>query len=482
MTANFVAFHAAERPDAVAFIDNGHAITYAQFNREIRRCMRALSDLGASWGSWVGVGCDDVYFHWLLLVAFQRLGIATASLQQGEPVESRRLQERLDMVVSEPDFQDLRVKRHHAITARWIEEIREIPEIDWEALPPKSDDDTVRLMYTAGTTGEPKAMRSSRRTEDGRANGFGWSFGLTISSRYLITTTLNTGSICALANAVARVGGTIILETRLPIFEAISTHAITHVALFPIHLKLILDALPEGFAKPPNLTIHAFGATLSETLREQAMARLATVLYDNYGTREAGFVSRIASSGSGGIGTVWPDAQVEVVDETGIPLPPGQVGRLKIKTAFMHTEYLADPETTDRFFKDGWLLSGDLAVLHGPRRLQIIGRRDEMLNVGGNKVPPDRIEELVLRIINARDAGVVSTSNSEGIEEIWIAVADAQVDDKELRARLEEGLRPLQFVTFHLVRLPQIPRNAGGKIQRDLLKRAIVAAREVRSA
>lgn len=168
-----------------------------------------------------------------------------------------------------------------------------------------------------------------------------------------------------------------------------------------------------------------------------------------------------------------------MVDEAGTPLPNGQLGRLKIKTPFMHTQYLDDPETTSRFFKDGWLLSGGLAVLHGPRRLQIIGRHDAMLNVGGNKVPPDRIEELVLRFVNARDAGVVSIPNSEGIEEIWIAVAGAPGNDKELWERIEEGLRALQFVTFHLVRLRRIPRNAGGKIQRDLLKRAVSGAREV---
>src|SRR5258708_9435975 len=88
------------------------------------------------------------------------------------------------------------------------------------------------------------------------------------------------------------------IKTRIHAAQAMSSHAITHVALFPIHLKTILDTLPEGFAKPANLSVTSLGAPLSEALRERAMARLATVLYNWYGSNEVGLVARIASSGS----------------------------------------------------------------------------------------------------------------------------------------------------------------------------------------
>jgi len=105
-----------------------------------------------------------------------------------------------------------------------------------------------------------------------------------------------------------------------------------------------------------------------------------------------------------------------------------------------------------------------------------MGRSDEILNIGGTKVPPTAVEELVLRVTNAKDAGAFSLPNREGVEEIWIAVADAKADDKELKERIERGLRPIQLVAFHVVRLAHIPRNPGGKIQRDLLKRAVAEA------
>jgi acyl-coenzyme A synthetase/AMP-(fatty) acid ligase len=479
MTADYIAFHAAERPDAVAFIDNERAITYSRFNRDIRQFMRALREFGLRRGSWAGIGCANLYLHWVLLLAFERFGIATASFDRHEGPDARRQLESLDIVLSEWEFPGATIKRHHAITRQWIEYVRGLPEIGEAALPLKAEDDIVRILRTTGTTGDPKLLRSPRRTQDAWDDVWIWNLGLTNRSRYLITIPFNVHTIYTLATGVIRAGATVILETRRHIAEAMSVHAITHVALFPIHLRTILDTLPDGFVKPANLSVTCFGATLSEALRERAMARLATDLYDNYGSHEIGFASRIASSGSGGIGTVSPVAQVEVVDEQGSPMPLGQLGRLRIKTPFMHTEYFDDPEATRRIFKDGWFQSGDLAILHGPRRLQLMGRSDEMLNVGGNKVPPSAVEDLVLRIVNAKDAGAFSSQNREGIEEIWIAVADAQVDDKELRERIERGLHALQFATFHLVRLPEIPRNPGGKIQRDLLKRAVAGAREL---
>ena len=479
MTADHIAFHASKRPDAVAFIDNGRGITYSQFNREIRQFMRALSEIGVKRGAWAGIACDDFYLHWVLLLACERLGVATASLSRRLDPKPQRLFENLEIVLSEWAFPAITVKRFHPITPQWRDEVRRSPVVAEEALPPKEADEIVRIIHTTGTTGEPKLLRSPRHTQDAWAGLWIRSVGLTDRSRYLVTMALDVAPAYTWPTAVIRAGGTVVFETRQHVAQAISTHAITHVAMFPIHIDAILDTLPEKFEKPSNLSLTSLGAPLSETLRERAMAKLATFVSNWYGSNEVGLVSCISSSGSGGIGTIVPTAQVEVIDERGTQLPPGQLGRLKIKTPSMHTEYFGDPEATRHFFKDGWFHSSDLAIRHGSNRLQIVGRSDETLNIGGTKVPPTAVEELVLRVTDAKDAGAFSLPNREGVEEIWIAVTDAKVDDKELRERIERGLRPLQLAAFHVVRLPRIPRNPGGKIQRDLLKRAVAEASEL---
>jgi acyl-coenzyme A synthetase/AMP-(fatty) acid ligase len=479
MTLDYIEFHAAERPDAVAFIDNGREITYRRFSSDIRRFIRAMQGFGLTRGAWVGVGCADIYLHWVLLLALDRLGIATISMFRREKPGANRLLARLSLVISEWTYPGVPIKAHHAITPAWLEEVRALTEIGDEALPQKSGDDIVRILRTTGTTGEPKVLCSPRRTLEPWADCWAWKLGLSARSRYLLTSPLEVNTIYTLAIGALRAGSTVVLETRMHIAEAMSKHAITDVCLFPIDLKAVLDALPQGFEKRADLAVTTFGAIVSDELRAEVMTKLANTLYDDYGTREVGYVSRIAARGSRGVGLVSPNVQVEVVDDFGVVLPFGHIGRLRIKSPFMHTEYFDDPVTTGETFQDGWFVSSDLAVLQGPRRLQLVGRSDEALNIGGRKFSPDLIEDTVQRASKARDAGVFSSLNRNGIEEIWIAVTDAPVDDKELCERIINSLKFLQFAQLHVVRLPAIPRNHGGKVQRDLLRQAVAEAREI---
>lgn len=142
----------------------------------------------------------------------------------------------------------------------------------------------------------------------------------------------------------------------------------------------------------------------------------------------------------------------------------------------MATGYLDDTETTARKFRDGWFYPGDLGVLHGPRRLEIVGREDELLNIGGLKMAPSAVEALVLRHVSAGDVGVCSARNSEGIEGICVAVAAPAHANAELLKRVTDAFSGHHVGRFRVVKVTHIPRNANGKIQRDLLKQAVAAA------
>jgi len=230
--------------------------------------------------------------------------------------------------------------------------------------------------------------------------------------------------------------------------------------------------LPEDFVKPADLTILSLGARVSRALRDKAIARLATDVCDLYGSNEAGFVS--STRGNAEIGTVWPGVQIEVVDERDRPVPSGELGRIRVRTDCMVEGYLDDPEATARAFRDRWFYAGDLGILHGARRLQVIGRSDDVLNIGWNKLSPSALEDLVLRVAEVGDVGVCSIPNADGIEEIAIAVSDPRGSAQELEERITNAFRDVQIGRFHLLWLDRIPRNANGKIQRDRLKDAAV--------
>ena len=475
MIADDIAFHAEERPHAVALINNGREITYAKFSRDIGRFTRALRDFGLPPGSSAAIACDDLYVHWLLLLAFEQLGVVTASFFVGrEPGAYLPLLARDDLVLSDRDVPGAKVKRHHPITKRWLRGIFALPARAQEEPAQGSPDDPVRILSTSGTTGSYERLLLSRRMHDARVNRWIWCYGLTNRCRYLVVMPFAVGGVYSHATACLRSGGTVVWEGGLLPEQALSAHGITHVTLLPIQLRQVLDRLPQDFVKPQNLTISCFGAAISKTLRDRATARLASEICDMYGANEVAFMCS-RRHGETGFGTVWPGVRVEVVDENGRPVPRGETGRIRVKTESMFAGYLDDPEATRRMVRDGWFYPGDLGILRGPRQLEVVTRQDDLLNIGGLKVPPATIEDQVRKKLPVRDVGVCSIRNADGIEEVWVAVsAEADSADKDLVARVKEAFGHGENADIHVIALARIPRNAAGKIQRHLLKEAVM--------
>ena len=479
MTADYIAFHADERPEAVALVNRGRAITFATFNRDLRKFSQAVSVLGVAKGGSVAVGCDDLYIHWLLVLAFERFGVVTASFNSLERDGAAPLLSSVDLVLSEPHFSTAGARRHHGVTQEWLARVFAIDAEQEQPLPPQAPDDPVRILRTSGTTGMAKQIRNSRLAYDAKIARWIILTGINRHSRLLISIPLSVQGMYSCASACLRMGGTLIsaatTEAR-DIARAIHEHDVTALILLPVQVKRVLDTLPDGFAKPRTLTLCCFGAALSASLREAALAVLATEVVDMYGSNETGFISSIASSRDEGIGTVWPDARVQVVDEHDQPLPYGQIGRIRARTPEMIEEYPGDPGTTGRMFKDRWFYPGDLGILHGSRRLEVIGRGDDLLNLGGRKFSPEAIERAIIKSGIVGDLGVCALPNAEGIQELLIAITDSEGEARDLLGRLTAVLGPLRIGAFRAVRLPAIPRNANGKIQRDLLRSAIVEA------
>jgi 2,3-dihydroxybenzoate-AMP ligase len=474
MTADYVAFHAAERPEAVAIVSDGRSITYAELDRDIRKFAAAIRGLGATAGGSIAIGCDDFHLHLLLLLACERLGVASASLASREGPSVLRMLALMDLVLSERAFPPGAVRRYREITPEWVQSVLDAAVPDDAGLPARTAEDIVRIGRTSGTTGGAKQIAFNRRQRDARVSGQIWGAGLTRNSRCLIAMPLGVNSCYVLALGGLRSGAALVSDKSPDIPDLIAAHGVTHLMLLPLHLRTTLERLPAGYRKPSDLTIITIGAPLSDALRERAMAQLAIRVCDLYGTQEVGNIAWRTSGGTGGIATTWPNVQVEVVDDADLPVPLGRVGRLRVRAGYMVEGYLDEPEATRRMFRHGWFYPGDVAVLHSPIRLQLLGRGDDLLNIGGTKVPPSAIEELLARAVDARDVGVCTIRNADEIEEIWIGVTDCQISDMDLLQRIKEVLGPVHIGAFRVMRLAQLPRNASGKIRRDEFRAMMV--------
>ncbi|HKX08203.1 MAG TPA: class I adenylate-forming enzyme family protein [Stellaceae bacterium] len=470
MTQEYIDFHAAERPDDAAIIDNGRSIPYAEFARDIRKVIRALRALELPRGAKAAIDRGSPYFDWLLRLAFEQLRIVTVTVGIPDTPDALTLVRDFDIVLSHKSLPAGGAPRTHLVPTAWLRDVLANGEEDAEPALETQPDDPIRIVLTSGTTGRPKTLLYTRRVHDASINKTLWFGGFTARSRYLLAL----HQTVAGPTACIRAGGTVVIEERIPQAEAIATHGITHTTLPPFTLKRILDDLPPDFAKPADLTILSFGAGISKALRERALARLATDVCDMYSANEVGWVSSI--SGTAEIGTIWPSVRVEVVDAHDRPLPFGEVGEIRVQTDYMLHAYLDYPEAQGRIFKDGWFYPGDVGILHEPGRLEVIGRSNDVLNIGWRKVAPEVIEDMVREAVEVTDVGAVSIPNADGIEEVCVAVVRPSVGDEELLRRVTATFRGTQLGRVHVIRVPAIPRTPNGKLQRKVLKDTVSQA------
>ena len=467
--------HAGERPGAAAVVNNGVATTYADLARTIAGFAQALAALGLRPGQTAAVQCGDQYLHLLLLLAAERSGIATASFVSGELDRPLPLLAQVDLVLTELPARISGARRIHAITKPWVEATLALRS-EAEEIAPQSLDAPVRFQRTSGTTGFPKRILMRRRVHEARQSLWAEIDRMVPGDRALIALPFTMGTSYSHASSALRAGATTVFDSRVELAEALTLHAITHIKMLPLQLRDLLERLPPDFVKPPRLVVATVGGRLAPHLRERLMTRLAVRLHEQYASNEMGLVSEMIGDGPGAIGSIYPGVAVEIVDADDKPVPHGQSGRVRVKAETVVEAYLDDPEATARMFRDGWFYPGDLGILHAPGRLEVIGREDDLLNIGGRKILPEELEDRIRERAAVGDVGVCALPNADGIDEVWVAVVYDAPDDRDIRIRLRPAFVDFIYGHAHLVKLAAVPRTATGKIKRADLRAAILAA------
>jgi acyl-CoA synthetase (AMP-forming)/AMP-acid ligase II len=210
------------------------------------------------------------------------------------------------------------------------------------------------------------------------------------------------------------------------------------------------------------------GSPLPNSLSERVRARMCSNLIFYYGTTETSTISSAPAHAlsAGAVGYVAPDVSVQIVDDAGAPLPHGREGSIRVRTPVTVGSYLDDHEATARQFRDGYFDTGDIGYLTAEKLLSITGRRKDILNLGGDKVSPRTIEEVLTGFAGVRDAVAFSAPNELGIDEVWaLVIYNGKADEEALRRHCQEKLTQTH-VPARFIGVTDLPRNANGKVER----------------
>ena len=169
------------------------------------------------------------------------------------------------------------------------------------------------------------------------------------------------------------------------------------------------------------------------------------------------------------VGFVTPSTLVEIVDDAGERVAPGVVGQVRVAGPELARGYRGRDE--DGAFGDGWFMPGDLGSIEANGTLRIIGRTNEVMNLGGEKFIPDTLEEKVRHVAGVADVAAFALADAASIDQPWLAVVrDGDVGHEAIGRVLDLPGLPAVRIAW----IDAIPRTPMGKVRREKLR---VAAR-----
>jgi acyl-CoA synthetase (AMP-forming)/AMP-acid ligase II len=346
---------------------------------------------------------------------------------------------------------------------------------------PREPGDLAEILYTSGTTGQPKAVAvrhdNSSMVPFGEPafTGGGWMHA---SPPY-------TFAGLAFVFTPMKLGLRVIYQPRFDAGEWLETVESEHpvaVFLVPSMAHLLLEHPRFDATDLSSVTICTVGsAPLAPFVLERLQERMPTaVVSNNYGMTEAGSVYCIMPPGEavkrpGSVGKPLPPAEVRCVDSDGQSVEVGDVGDVRMRIPGRPREYYGDEEATSRTWVNGWLVTGDLGRIDEDGYLYIVGRSKDVIIRGGNNIHPTDVEHAIEQHPAVREVAVVGVPHDVLGEDVVAFVTlrpDAQATDDDLRTHTLELLAKYKVPRqWHFV--DGLPRNATGKVVKEQLRRRL---------
>lgn len=331
--------------------------------------------------------------------------------------------------------------------------------------------DPALLQSTSGTTGgRPKITRMTHRHHAISATAPLW-WEMPESVTYLARPMLYNPEL--FYDALHR-GGTCILSDSVQperIEAEMATYGANALWTAP---AVVYTLVAQRRPPPPGLALRVLrtsAAPLAPALAHAAHARYGATMVQVLASSEAGCIAATPpDTPAGSIGRLVPWAEVRLVDEHGRDVPDGEVGQLLVTGPDLMTDYVGDPEATAVALRDGWLHTGDLARRDAKGFYYLAGRQTLQINVGGFKVSPEEVEEVLLRHPGVREVvvwGAIDAARGE-IVRAAIVPGESLPSVATLRAHCHRHLAGFKVPRQWEFR-EELPRSPLGKVLRHLL-------------
>ncbi|NJP64745.1 long-chain-fatty-acid--CoA ligase [Streptomyces spiramenti] len=364
------------------------------------------------------------------------------------------------------------------------------PAVDGDAAPePSADPDApVAQLYTSGTTGLPKgvvlAHRSFFAIKDAMARAdVHWIDPRPEDVALVGIPGFHVGGLWWAAQNLDAGATLLVLPAFSPgeAVEGIREHGVTTACVVPAMLRMIANhpgVTPDDFSTLRKVVYG--GSPISETLLEESIALLGCEFAQIYGLTETGNTAICLPPEDHlpgrrrprAAGRPYPGVRVRVIDDSGAPLPTGEVGEVCLATPAHMLEYFNLPERTAETLRDGWIHTGDAGYLDEDGYLHIQDRIKDAVIVAGENVYPAEVEDALESHPGVAEAVVVGTPDErwgEAVHAFVVAAPGERPAPRDLHRHLVGRLASFKLPARYEF-IDSVPRNPSGKILRRRLR------------
>lgn len=512
--------------------------TFAEWKERVDRFATALHGLGVRPGDSVAIHLPNLPQTAIAFFATQRLGaqaVMTNPLYTPPEIEHqwndagcsvaitadwlwaqklRGMRERLPVktyvVAAIPEFlrfplnllAPLKLRRMQPpMTARWREEpgvigFRRLLEAS-PAAPPTprvSMDDVAVIQYTGGTTGVSKgAMLTHRNLSYNAQQCTAWFTGLEPGGEVLLNALpmfhIFGLTVCTLWPVAA--GATVVLQANPRDLPLMVKNLVRHrVTLFPA-----VPALFNGICEFPGIEradlkaikyCFSGSAPLPEDVQQRFEKMTGAIIAEGFGLTETSPVATVNPLRGlrkiGHIGIPVPDTDARIVDpdDARRDLPAGAAGELLLRGPQVMKGYLNRPEETAAMLRDGWLHTGDLAVMDADGFFRVVGRKKDMILCSGFNVYPDEIDRVLTshpQVFESCTIGVPDPKRGENVKAFVVPKPGATLTEAELDAWCRQQLAAYKVPHLWEFR-SELPKSSMMKLLRRTLREEEIAKKE----
>ena len=492
--SHMIRSHVSETPQKTAILFGERSISYAQLDDLVTRMAHGVTKMGYKKGDVLSIFLPSLPELIIAYLGAVRAGVTVnlvnAMLQKTEVAyilndcgskgiltDSKRLP---IVEAARPEVSALQdvvlLEDGHSPNFR---SVLDVGEGVFEE-PETGETDLCHLLYTSGTTGWPKGVMATHRNIRHNAIEFGKVHFRPEDTIMVATPIFHCWGLVNGTFGMLSKGGTVITVERFMPDQALADIERLKPTIFqgvPPMYNLLLKQ-PDLAKRDVSSVVFCLSAAtkMPENLIRLVEEKLRWRYAEAWGLTEVSCVGTTApytATRIGSCGKGMADAQIKVVDEQGNLLPPGKQGELCVRGTCVTLGYLHKADATRASFDaEGWFHSGDIATIDEDGYAYIVDRKKDMINVGGEKVFPSEVEDMMIDHPKIKDVvivGIPDDLKGEAPKAFIVLKEGEEASEADIRAYCRGRMAPYK-VPVAVAFIDEIPRLASGKALRRMLR------------